>query len=264
MKKQQKKKNKKSKKSASNEEKATDEGAEEEEEKSSKDTSSTVKTTQQDEADNIKKEEKEEENLFPLDEKTTTTSSGNEETVNIEETLSLQSQLDSANTKVSSLEAELKEALARVSELTKSKEDLEKSLEEERAKRPVMEEYEEGPGPQVGGEASANISNLEDDSLKHKIESLTVENEYLSDKVFTLENKVANLINKQRASLEVVRDLPEHLNKEPLSPTIDHSKPQRESPENRSEIEKLMDRWKGWQVDMRGWRSLGIGPTFDI
>jgi hypothetical protein len=25
-----------------------------------------------------------------------------------------------------------------------------------------------------------------------------------------------------------------------------------------------MDRWKGWQVDMRGWRSLGIGPTFEI
>lgn len=30
------------------------------------------------------------------------------------------------------------------------------------------------------------------------------------------------------------------------------------------EIEKEMERWKGWQVDMRGWRSQGIGPTFEI
>jgi chromosome segregation ATPase len=202
-----------------------------------------------------------------LEDKNETVTSEKVESTKNEDSLHLQSQLDSANETIDTFKAKLEEALAQVAELTKNNQALEKALEEERAKKPVVEEYEEGPGPQVGGEASAEsikVPSLEVESLKQKIESLTVENEYLSDKVFSLENKVANLVSKQRASLEFVRDSPDHFNKEPLSPNSEHSKPQRESPEIQSEIEKLMDRWKGWQVDMRGWRSLGIGPTFEI
>ncbi|KAF5102957.1 hypothetical protein DV451_001657 [Geotrichum candidum] len=266
-KKRQKKKNKKSKKSGSNEEKTTaNEGVDEDKEKSAKDTPSTAETPHSDNPDDSKKEKADEPDSA-LDDNNETVTSEKVEPANNKEILDLQSQLDSANENIDSLKTKLEEALAQVAELTKTNQALEKTLEEEKAKKPVVEEYEEGPGPQVGGEASSesiNVTSLEAESLKHKIESLTVENEYLSDKVFSLENKLSTLVTKQRASLEFARDSPDHFSKEPLSPNSDHSKPQRESPEIQSEIEKLMDRWKGWQVDMRGWRSLGIGPTFDI
>ncbi|KAF5097124.1 hypothetical protein D0Z00_002522 [Geotrichum galactomycetum] len=243
------------------------EGADEDEEKAVKDTPSTTETSNLENPDDNNKKETADEQESALDEKNKTVIPEKVELVKTEDSLHLQSQLDSANEKIETFKAKLEEALAQVAELTKNNQTLEKTLEEERAKKPVVEEYEEGPGPQVGGEASAesiNVPSLEVESLNQKIESLTVENEYLSDKVFTLESKVANLVNKQRASLEFVRDSPDHFSKEPLSPNSDHSKPQRESPEIQSEIGKLMDRWKGWQVDMRGWRSLGIGPTFEI
>lgn len=191
--------------------------------------------------------------------------------------------MDNAVNKIKELEDQLKAALQSVTDLKKQNEGLS-------ANTSKTEEYEEGPGPQVGGEASGDVDvpNLEVDSLKHKIESLNVENEYLSDKVYTLEAKVANLIAiNKRVSLDFPRGESPDFDSDaslasPLPSIKDTMSTGSRSNTHRPRIsslaeldlfgeasrlpaiEKEMERWKGWQVDMRGWRSLGIGPTFEI
>lgn len=196
----------------------------------------------------------------------------------------LKQELQTAESKIKELEAKLEAANQTVSELESANLELTKNA------KPQVEEYEEGPGPQIGGEASGEFDepSLEINSLKHKIESLNVENEYLSDKVYTLEAKVANLIAiNKRVSLDFPRGESPDFDSDasiasPL-PSIKDSistgarnnthRPRLSSFAEMDlygeaarvpEIEKEMERWKGWQVDMRGWRSLGIGPTFEI
>lgn len=203
----------------------------------------------------------------------------------INDSKTLKDELNKAESKIKELENLLASAQKSVSQLAQKNEDLS-------AKASNVEEFEEGPGPQVGGEASGDVRvpTLEVDSLNQKIESLNVENEYLSDKVYTLEAKVANLIAiNKRVSLDFPRGESPDFDSDaslasPLPSIKDsmstgsrnnntHHRPRMSSVAEMDlygeasripAIEKEMERWKGWQVDMRGWRSLGIGPTFEI
>lgn len=199
----------------------------------------------------------------------------------IDDTTELKQDLEAATNKIEALEEQLQAALKSIDELEKKNEGA--------SSKPAAREYEEGPGPQIGGEASEDdgLQNLEVDTLKHKIESLNVENEYLTDKVYTLEAKVANLINiNKRVSLDFPRgESPDFDSDASVSSPLPNIKDNISTTSRGShrprisslaemdlygeasrlpEIEKEMERWKGWQVDMRGWRSLGVGPCFEI
>lgn len=134
--------------------------------------------------------------------------------------------------------------------------------------------------PNSAGQGSDDINKL-----NLQIESLKVENNFLNDKVYSLEARVANLVavNKQKA-IDFPRDASDFdsdiasLN----SPIIESRDASRYSTGQQprvasfaemdlyGDINKLrdinqeMERWNGWQVDMREWRTLGVGPIFGI
>lgn len=281
MKKQQKKKGKKGKKSTAASTEAQDSETIEKEEVKEEVKEDPKEETKKDETEtpaDDKPTETEKEETKPKETEKVTESV---KSLSIEDNSELKQELDAANKKVKDLEEQLAKAVQSISELEKRK-------EESTAK--TASEYEEGPGPQIGGEASEDTGfpNLEVDTLKQKIESLNVENEYLTDKVYTLEAKVANLINiNKRVSVDRPRDespgfdsdaslaspLPSIKDNISNSGSRGNHRPRVSSLADMDlygeaarlpEIEKEMERWKGWQVDMRGWRSQGVGPVFEI
>lgn len=143
--------------------------------------------------------------------------------------------------------------------------------------------------PDSENSSDENSTPIEEQSkLNSTIESLKIENTFLNDKVYSLEARIANLINmnKKRSIDFPNRDTSDldsdigSLNSPILDPgeSTGRSISGGQHPRLASfvdmdlygdinkikDINKDMERWKGWNVDMRSWRSLGVGPAFDI
>lgn len=179
----------------------------------------------------------------------------------------LETKLLEANLKISDLESDANT----YNSLLQSKPDTEKSTDTDNSLTP----------------ASSN-----DHKLKTQIENLKVENAYLNDKVYSLEARIANMIaaNKKRSldfpnrdgfagGSDVDSDIGSL-----SSPIIDAADGAARSgaasqhhPRLSSfaemdlygdvnkikDINKDMQRWSNWTIDIRNWRSLGIGPIFE-
>lgn len=139
--------------------------------------------------------------------------------------------------------------------------------------------------------AESNEDDEEESDLKSEIENLRVENSYLNDKVYSLEARIANLIamNKKR-SIDFPRidgnvgsDIDSEIGSlnSPILGPAEGANRQANAGQHHprlasfvdmdlygdinkiKDINKDMQRWSSWKVDMRGWRSLGVGPIFE-
>lgn len=194
----------------------------------------------------------------------------------------IKEQQEESEKRIKELEEKLEQATTTIEQLQKEVSTYKSQLEQF---------SEEGPGPQVKSipsEVTSPVSESPEEvsKLTLQIESLKVENNFLSDKVYTLEARVANLLstNKKNA-IDFARDTSDFDSdiaslSSPVLETRGDAARYNAGQQPRvasfaemdlyGDVSKIrninqeMDRWKGWQVDMRGWRTLGVGPVFAI
>lgn len=168
-------------------------------------------------------------------------------------------------------------------------EDAAHSAQEAKEEAPVSVEHKESD-ELVGSTEKLKISEEKEeakanDSDAQSIDLLYKENEELKARLTQLtkeNNRLKQENTKIRAQLQADED-DERTFRESLSPSLPSLPtimPPKKSHRSRissfvevdlygeatriSDIRKQMEQWKGWQVDMRGWRTIGIGPQFEL
>lgn len=202
--------------------------------------------------------------------------------------------------KLKALELKLLEANLKISDL-QSDVDTYKLLADSKPEPKTDSQLSSNTKQSSSGSPSTASSSSNDHELKTQIESLKVENAYLNDKVYSLESRVANMIamNKKKSldfpnrdgttgaggSSDIDSEIAS-LNS-PIIDAVDgmpraggvggNTTAGQNHPRLASfadmdlygdinkikDINKDMQRWSNWKVDIRNWRGLGVGPIFE-
>lgn len=145
---------------------------------------------------------------------------------------------------------------------------------EELAKTEKVGETSQSKEKERGDDSSKDSSKDSNliDSLKSRISTLENENNTLINKVSHLQSRIKALEQENAALIARGDDHSEVSLSPPLQPQTRHPRRQLSFVEvdlygdasKIKDIRKQMEQWKGWQVDMRGWRTFGIGPAFEL